>query len=262
MVLLATVQGAFVSQKFGPAAPGVASLEPEMWATPNNWKAYWLPFTGAIRVSHYHPGIDRAAPHGTPVRAMEQGRVSFAGWSNNIDGNKVQVQINGTTFYQANHLSKVDVKVGRIVQKGQKLGEVGCTGSCTGNHTHEGVSVFEDGRTFLYDPALFQAGGPLENSPKIEPLERLMVLVEPREGINLRHYPIEWDGKGDVFARTRPRGPWGKAGIYRLGTGNRIGPIDKKFPFIKRQTTEGGVFVVVSGFGRRLAVHHSNIKFL
>jgi hypothetical protein len=193
---------------------------------------------------------------------MEQGRVNFAGWSNSIDGNKVGVQINGTTMYQANHLSKVSVRLGQIVQKGQELGKVGCTGSCTGNHTHEGVSVFEDGRTFLYDPALFLPGGALENSPKIQPLERMMELVEPREGINLRFYPIEWDGKGDVFARTRSAGPWGRAGIYRLGTGNRIGPSGKKFPFVKRVDTEGGVFVVVTGFGRRLAVHDSNIRFV
>lgn len=189
MVLLETVQGAFVSQRFGPAAPGVASLEPEMWAQPNNWKAYWLPFTGAIRVAHYHPGIDRAAPFGTPIRAMEAGRVNFAGWSNVIDGNKVQVQINGTTSYQANHLSKVSVRIGQVVGKGQILGHVGCTGSCTGNHTHEGVSVFEQGRTFLYNPELFLSGGALENSPKIRPLHRDMVLDGP--GVNLPFFRLQ-----------------------------------------------------------------------
>jgi murein DD-endopeptidase MepM/ murein hydrolase activator NlpD len=82
-----------------------------------------------------HLGVDYGAPTGTPVRAVGDGVVEFAGWKNGY-GNVVQL-IHGSgksTLYA--HLSRKDVKVGQRVAQGQRLGAVGMTGWATGPHLH------------------------------------------------------------------------------------------------------------------------------
>lgn len=263
-MLVKTVEAGFITQRFGPAAASVASREPEMWALPSSTKAYWQPFTGAVRFDHFHPGIDRGAPAGSPIRAMENGRVIFAGFNNMIDGNLVKVQINGEAGYSANHCGKIHVKVGQQVSQGDLLAEVGCTGSCTGAHAHESVYIADDSagfiRTFLWNPELFLKGGSLQNSSLIKPLQQIVQVDGP--GVNLRFAPLEFDGKGDVFARSLDDGAWGKKGIYRMGTGNRIGPINKQFDFIRWQDAEGGRWAIVRGFNRRLGIRSSQVVFV
>ena len=46
------------------------------------------------------------------------------------------------------HLSKILVKKGEQVEKGQVIGIMGCTGSCTGTHLH--FTVYKEGK--LMDP--------------------------------------------------------------------------------------------------------------
>lgn len=189
MVLLATVQGA-MTQDFGPSHLGV---EPSMWSTGD--KAYWLPYLGASYFDDFHPGIDRSAPTGTPIRAMEAGTVMFAQWKDNISGFQVEVAINETTRFSVNHLSKVLCHVGQKLEKGQTLGLVGSTGASTGPHTHEGVSIREQDaqgvyRTFLYNPDLFMAGGKFANDPRIQPEERFVVLNGHGVNIRLAHHPL------------------------------------------------------------------------
>ncbi len=80
-----------------------------------------------------HLGIDYAAPTGTPVQTIGEGRVVFAGPKGGA-GNLVQIQhINGyTTYYM--HLSRVLVRSGQHVEQGQSIGLVGMTGLATGPH--------------------------------------------------------------------------------------------------------------------------------
>ncbi len=80
-----------------------------------------------------HLGIDYAAPTGTPVQTIGDGRVIFAGAKGGA-GNLVQIQhTNGyTTYYM--HLSRVLVRQGQRVQQGQSIGLVGMTGLATGPH--------------------------------------------------------------------------------------------------------------------------------
>jgi murein DD-endopeptidase MepM/ murein hydrolase activator NlpD len=80
-----------------------------------------------------HLGIDYAAPTGTPVQTIGQGRVVFAGPKGGA-GNLVQIQhTNGyTTYYM--HLSRVLVRSGQHVEQGQSIGLVGMTGLATGPH--------------------------------------------------------------------------------------------------------------------------------
>ena len=82
-----------------------------------------------------HNGVDYAAPPGTPVRAVADGRVEFAG-SQNGYGNVVFIDHGKghTTVYA--HLSSIAVSRGQRVSQGQHLGGVGSTGWATGPHLH------------------------------------------------------------------------------------------------------------------------------
>jgi murein DD-endopeptidase MepM/ murein hydrolase activator NlpD len=80
-----------------------------------------------------HLGIDYAAPTGTPVQTIGDGRVTFAGRKGGA-GNLIEIQhTNGyTTYYM--HLSRVLVHAGQHVEQGQRIGLVGMTGLATGPH--------------------------------------------------------------------------------------------------------------------------------
>ncbi|MGB0036447.1 MAG: M23 family metallopeptidase [Candidatus Acidiferrales bacterium] len=80
-----------------------------------------------------HMGIDYAAPTGTPVQTIGEGRVIFAGRKGGA-GNLVEIQhTNGySTYYM--HLSRILVRSGQRVEQGQRIGLVGMTGLATGPH--------------------------------------------------------------------------------------------------------------------------------
>lgn len=82
-----------------------------------------------------HLGVDYGAPMGTPVRAVGEGSVEFAGWQNGY-GNVIHVKHSGsdTTVYA--HLSRIDVRKGQRVSQSQRIGAVGATGWATGPHLH------------------------------------------------------------------------------------------------------------------------------
>lgn len=89
----------------------------------------------AFNVSTGHRAIDYAAPSGTPIRAVGDGKVIFAAWNGSY-GNMVKIRHNGT--YQTNygHLSKFAVKTGKQVKQGDIIGYIGSTGFSTGPHLH------------------------------------------------------------------------------------------------------------------------------
>ena len=100
------------------------------------------PITSHFSAHRFHPilkeyrphlGIDYAAPSGTPVQTIGEGRVIFAGMKGGA-GNLVEIQhTNGyTTYYM--HLSRVLVRSGQRVEQGQSIGLVGMTGLATGPH--------------------------------------------------------------------------------------------------------------------------------
>lgn len=82
-----------------------------------------------------HLGVDYAAPTGTPAQTVGDGVVEFAGVQGGF-GNMVIVRHgnNHSTVYA--HLSRIHVRKGQTVQKGQNIGAVGSTGWSTGPHLH------------------------------------------------------------------------------------------------------------------------------
>jgi murein DD-endopeptidase MepM/ murein hydrolase activator NlpD len=82
-----------------------------------------------------HLGVDYGAPTGTPVRTVGDGRVSFAGVKRGF-GNVVEVQHDGKNMTLYAHLSRIYVRKGQRVERGENIGAVGATGWATGPHLH------------------------------------------------------------------------------------------------------------------------------
>jgi murein DD-endopeptidase MepM/ murein hydrolase activator NlpD len=84
-----------------------------------------------------HYGVDFAAPTGTPVRAVGDGKVEMAAWHG---GNGRYVQIRHDDVFESGygHLSRFagGIRPGVMVKKGDIVGYVGSTGLATGPHLH------------------------------------------------------------------------------------------------------------------------------
>jgi len=87
------------------------------------------------RWGRFHTGVDIAAPQGSPIYAADGGTVIFSGWESGY-GYLVKIDHhNGYVTYYG-HASKLLVKKGDKVAKGQKIALVGSTGRATGPHLH------------------------------------------------------------------------------------------------------------------------------
>lgn len=95
------------------------------------------PFTGAGAM---HSGLDFRGPHGAPILAAAQGRVSFAGVKSGY-GNTIEIDHGNGLMTRYAHLSSFDVRVGQPVSAGMRLGGMGSTGRSTGTHLHFEVRV-------------------------------------------------------------------------------------------------------------------------
>ena len=84
-----------------------------------------------------HKGIDYAAPTGTPIRAVADATVDFAGRRGGY-GNLIVLKHQGTYSTAYGHMSKFapGVKRGTRVNQGDTIGFVGQTGVATGPHVH------------------------------------------------------------------------------------------------------------------------------
>ena len=95
------------------------------------------PFTGKRA---FHPGIDIIAPKGTPVRVTADGIVSFSGYRPDYGKFVLVLHKNGFSTLYA-HLSKIFVRSGQKLRKGDIIGLVGSTGRSTGPHLHYEVRL-------------------------------------------------------------------------------------------------------------------------
>jgi murein DD-endopeptidase MepM/ murein hydrolase activator NlpD len=122
--------------------------------------------TSAFSPGRYHPirhrviphvGVDVAAPHGTPVHATADGSV-FATADNPTYGLTVDLRHGDSGFLtRYAHLSRIAVRPGQPVRRGDVIGWVGSTGLSTGPHTH--YEVFYQG--WRRDPIDFMPPGPV-----------------------------------------------------------------------------------------------------
>ncbi len=85
-----------------------------------------------------HSGADYAAAAGTPVRSAGNGVVALAG-DFFFSGNSVFVDHGDGLVTMYFHLSRIDVREGDEVRRGQVIGLVGSTGRSTGAHLHFGA---------------------------------------------------------------------------------------------------------------------------
>ena len=94
-------------------------------------------------ISHrweFHPGIDIPLKYGTPVLALFEGAVVWAGPYGGY-GNTVILQHRSQVFTLYGHCARVMVQRGQTVRAGERIGIVGSTGYSTGSHLHLGYWI-------------------------------------------------------------------------------------------------------------------------
>ncbi|MBX3118123.1 MAG: peptidoglycan DD-metalloendopeptidase family protein [Fimbriimonadaceae bacterium] len=93
-----------------------------------------------LKRNRLHAGIDYGAKSGTPIKAAADGVVITSQYSNGY-GNMVVIDHGGNISTLYGHCSKVYVKAGQKVSRGEKIAAVGSTGLATGPHLHFEVRV-------------------------------------------------------------------------------------------------------------------------
>jgi hypothetical protein len=105
-----------------PVAPGVYHLTARF----GDYSALW---------SHFHTGLDFAAPTGTPIMAVAEGTITDVGYSGAYGNRTIERLPDGTELWYC-HQNEFGTEVGATVKPGQVIGYVGSTGNVTGPHLH------------------------------------------------------------------------------------------------------------------------------
>ena len=113
-----------------------------------------------------HNGVDFVAQRGTPVRAIGDGQVVYAGWKKGGYGRMIEVQHDVAYASRYAHLQGLGsgVRKGIHVKKGQIIGYVGSSGLTTGPNLH--FELYKDQR--YVDPLNFE----FPREDRIEPALR------------------------------------------------------------------------------------------
>jgi murein DD-endopeptidase MepM/ murein hydrolase activator NlpD len=122
------------------------------------------PFTGSNAM---HEGLDFPAVSGTPVYAAAGGVVVVQQAHPNF-GNLVEIEHGNDLLTRYGHASRVFVKSGDVVKRGQKIAEIGTSGRSTGPHLHFEVlvrGVAQDPQKFLKSSADTQAALKVTTTP-------------------------------------------------------------------------------------------------
>ncbi|KIF81915.1 M23 family metallopeptidase [Noviherbaspirillum autotrophicum] len=109
------------------------------------------PFTGR---SAFHEGIDFASGVGTPIAAAAGGVVIAAEYHHQY-GNMIEIDHGNDIVTRYAHASRLLMKVGDIVKRGQHIADIGSTGRSTGPHLHFEVLV----KGMHQDPHKFLSAG-------------------------------------------------------------------------------------------------------
>jgi murein DD-endopeptidase MepM/ murein hydrolase activator NlpD len=114
-----------------------------------------------LKIRRPHHGIDYAAPTGTPVYALGDGRITHRAWDTKGGGNYIKIKHNSvyrTTYMHLSGFAK-GIKKGMKVTQGQLIGYVGKTGLATGPHLD--FRIYKNGKPM--DPLKMEA-------PPVEPI--------------------------------------------------------------------------------------------
>src|SRR3989344_3223248 len=120
--------------------PAGNSVQRELLKAPIQYKYITSGFTTGLRcleaynLCTNHRAIDYAAPAGTPIRAVGDGTVVFAGWNSGGYGYLTTIRHNETFTTNYAHQSAILVRAGQKVKQGEIIGKVGSTGLSTGPH--------------------------------------------------------------------------------------------------------------------------------
>ncbi|MFA6553760.1 MAG: M23 family metallopeptidase [Patescibacteria group bacterium] len=117
-----------------PAPSRVASSARLLWPTPSHKINQY--YKGRI-----HTGVDIDGTYSSPLYAADDGRVEYANKDRSGYGLHVVINHGGGVKTLYGHASKLFVKVGDSVKRGQTIAMMGCTGRCTGTHIHFEVRI-------------------------------------------------------------------------------------------------------------------------
>ncbi len=116
-----------LSKKLLPSIPPIN----EGWYSSNfGWRID--PFTGRNAM---HEGVDYMIPEGTTIHASAGGVVVYADMHPQY-GNMVEIDHGNQVITRYAHASRLLVKVGQMVKRGQQIALSGSTGRSTGPHLH------------------------------------------------------------------------------------------------------------------------------
>jgi murein DD-endopeptidase MepM/ murein hydrolase activator NlpD len=114
---------------------------PNIWPLQGYISSYfgWRinPFGGGWQ---FHEGIDICAYYGAPIRATADGTVKYTGWCGGY-GYTIGIYHRDSIETLYGHLSRIVVKYGETVKKGQVIGYEGNSGFSTGPHLHYEIRV-------------------------------------------------------------------------------------------------------------------------
>jgi murein DD-endopeptidase MepM/ murein hydrolase activator NlpD len=137
-----------MASSFEEAKDSLASHSQRLAATPSIMPTQgWLTSAFSsmrehpiLHIARPHEGIDVTAPMGSPIEAPAAGVVTEAGWESGY-GNTVTIDHGYGIVTKFAHASKLLVRAGQRVQRGQRIALVGNTGLATGPHLHYEVHV-------------------------------------------------------------------------------------------------------------------------
>jgi murein DD-endopeptidase MepM/ murein hydrolase activator NlpD len=137
-----------LSSSFDEAMDSLSSHNRRLAATPSIMPTQgWLSSSfKAMRmhpILHYarpHKGIDITAPKGAPIQAPAGGVVTSTGWRSGF-GNTVTISHGYGVTTKYAHASKILVKSGERVKRGDRIALIGKTGLATAPHLHYEVHV-------------------------------------------------------------------------------------------------------------------------
>ncbi len=110
--------------------PSAAPVKEAVYSSNFGWRLD--PFTGKNAM---HEGVDFMVPLGTSITAAAGGIVVYADLHPQY-GNMVEIDHGNDIITRYAHASRLLVKVGQVVKRGQEIAKVGSTGRSTGNHLH------------------------------------------------------------------------------------------------------------------------------